>query len=267
VEPTLQLGWFDLGPVPAPANRNRARHTDETDHAGDSQDLPEGHSRTLVVPYLVPAMAPKIGFDEAASTTSSGDVWLFRGSTPADRAIRLFTNSPVNHVSMVLALEDLPPLLWHAELAGRIPDVWHGTKQRGAQLHQLAHAASVWHHRYGQRVWMRHISTEVTPEMEDLALSVVEEYSGRAFPGSVSLASRWLKGRIRRGVPLSDLYCAELVAVTYERMGLLEANRPANWYDPGKFWSGDRLPLLGATLGPEQEVVDIPPPDERWFDG
>ncbi len=48
-------------------------------------------------------------------------------------------------------------------------------------------------------------------------------------------------------------------------MGLLEATRPANWYDPGKFWSGDHLPLIGAQLGPEVEVVDIPRPDDRWF--
>ena len=53
---------------------------------------------------------------DAAATTATGDVWLFRGPSPADRAIRLFTNSPVNHVSMVVALDDLPPLLWHAEL-------------------------------------------------------------------------------------------------------------------------------------------------------
>jgi hypothetical protein len=211
-------------------------------------------------------MTDTISFEEAAASTSSGDVWLFRGATPADRAIRLFTNSPVNHVSMVLALEDLPPLLWHAELSGRIPDVWSGKKQRGAQLHQLLHAASVWTHTYHQRAWIRQIDIDVTPAAEDLALSVVEEFSGRSFPGPASLASRWVKGRVRRSVPLSDLYCAELVAVTYQRMGLLDSKRPANWYDPGKFWSGDRLGLVNATLSPEREVVDIPPPEDSWFE-
>ena len=211
-------------------------------------------------------MATTIPFEEAAESTATGDVWLFRGKTPADRAIRLFTNSPVNHVSMVLALDDLPPLLWHAELAARIPDVWCGRKQRGAQLHQLLHAASIWHHKYGQRAWIRQIDVQIAPDLEDRALAVVDEFSGRPFPGSASLATRWLKGRVRRGVPLSDLYCAELVAITYERMGLLESTRPANWYDPGKFWSGDRLPLVGANLGREVEVTDIPLPNDSWFE-
>lgn len=210
-------------------------------------------------------MHSTITFDEAATSTATGDVWLFRGKTPADRAIRLFTNSPVNHVSMVLALDGLPPLLWHAELSARIPDVWTGKKQRGAQLHQLLHAASVWKHRYGQRAWIRQIDVQLTPAIEDRALAVVEEFTGRPFPGTTSLAKRWVKGRVNRSVPLADLFCAELVAITYERMGLLESTRPANWYDPGRFWSGDRLPLVGANLGREVEVIDIPTPEDRWF--
>ena len=53
------------------------------------------------------------------------------------------------------------------------------------------------------------------------------------------------------------MYCAQLLAITFRRMGLLDARRPSNWYDPGKFWSGDRLALAGgASLGAELAVVD-----------
>jgi hypothetical protein len=42
-------------------------------------------------------------------------------------------------------------------------------------------------------------------------------------------------------------------------MGLLASGRPHTWYDPGRFWSGDRLPLTGGTrLGDEIEI-EIPP--------
>ena len=205
-------------------------------------------------------MAESMTLAEAASVTTTGDVWLFRGRSPADRTIRLFTNSPVNHVSMVLALDDLPPLLWHAELGQSLPDVWTGTQHRGAQLHRLEHAVSTWVHTYGQRAWFRQLDIDVTREMEDRALATVAEFDGRAFPRTGSLARRWLLGRIRRPVPLEDLYCAELVATTFERMGLLEDRRPANWYDPGRFWSGDRLPLIGASLGAEIEIADVPAP-------
>ena len=201
--------------------------------------------------------------EQAAVATATGDVWLFRGRSAADRTIRLFTNSPVNHVSVVLAVDDLPPLLWHAELGSSLPDVWSGTRQRGAQLHRLEHAVSVWVHRYGQRAWFRQMEPTPTREQENAALAVVAEYDGRAFPRTGALARRWLKGRIRRQVPLEDLFCAELAAVTFERMGVLDPVRPATWNDPGRFWSGDRLELVGATLGPEIAVVDVPPPPDE----
>jgi len=203
-------------------------------------------------------MSAPMSLAEAAAETRTGDVLLFRGGSPADRAIRAFTNSPVNHVGMVLAIEDLPPLLWHAELGKSLPDVWSGERQRGTQLHRMTDAVSTWHHRYGQRVWLRQIDVDVTPAMEDEVLRTVNELDGTTFPRTGSLVTGWLKGRARRTKELEQLFCAEVVAITYERMGLLDSKRPPNWYDPGKFWSGDKLELKGASLGPEIEIVDIP---------
>ena len=196
---------------------------------------------------------------EAERIARSGDVWLFTGRKLADRAIRAATNAPVNHVAMVLALDDLPPLLWHAELGRSLVDAWTGEHHRGAQLHRLRDAADRWVNRYGQRAYFRQIEPEVSRAMEDAALAVVSELSGRGFPSSPRLVSRWVRGRVRRRANLEDVYCAELVALTYQRMGLLGEERPPNWYDPGRFWSGDRLELSGATLGPEVAVT-VPPP-------
>ena len=92
-----------------------------------------------------------ISLDEAVGTAATGDVWLFRGRSLADRAIQTVTNSPVNHVGMVVALDDLPPLLWHAELGRSLPDVWSGERQRGAQLHTLREAVTGRDERSGPR--------------------------------------------------------------------------------------------------------------------
>ena len=201
----------------------------------------------------------RITLGEAASVSSSGDIWLFTGRKLADRAIRVATNSPVNHVAMVLAIDDLPPLLWHAELGRSMVDVWTGEAQRGAQLHRLTDAADTWVNRYGQRAFVRQLDPEASRDMENAALGVVREFSGRHFPSTFGLVGHWLKGRARRRVSFEDIYCAELVALTYQRMGLLDDRKPLNWYDPGRFWSGDRLDLAGgAVLGPEI-AVDVPP--------
>lgn len=91
-------------------------------------------------------------------------------------------------------------------------------------------------------------------------LRTTNQFCGRSFPRSTALAREWALGRVRRQVPLEDLYCAELVAVTYQRMGLLGSDRSPNWYDPGRFRSGDHLHLKGATLSPEVGISQIPAP-------
>ncbi|ONI74403.1 hypothetical protein BWI15_13920 [Kribbella sp. ALI-6-A] len=209
-------------------------------------------------------METRITLDEATDLTRTGDIWLFRGASAADRAIQLTTNSPINHVGMAIVIEDLPPLMWHAELGRSLPDVWTGNHQRGAQLHDLRDAVTTWVHKYGQRAWLRQLDPEVGKEMEDAVLRVVARLDGTPFPSTARLASRWLRGRIpafRRGqreLVLETAYCAEVVALTYEEMGLLPGGRRPNWYDPGRFWSGDDLDLgLGATLG-EEIAVDVP---------
>ena len=39
--------------------------------------------------------------------------------------------------------------MWHAELGRSLLDLWSGTHQRGAQLHDLREAVLVWATRYG----------------------------------------------------------------------------------------------------------------------
>lgn len=207
----------------------------------------------------------RIRLDEAIDLTRTGDVWLFRGHTMADRAIRATTNSPINHVSMSVVLDDLPPLMWHAELGKSLPDLWSGTRHRGAQLHDLRAAIMLWVTRYDQRVWLRQLDHSVTSEMEDAVLRTVARLDGTPFPSTTRLATRWLRGRMpignrcARDMKLETAYCAEVVALTYEAMGLLPGKRRPNWYDPGRFWSGDNLRLsAGAKLG-QEIAVHVPP--------
>lgn len=194
--------------------------------------------------------------DQAVAAAHTGDIWLFRGKSMADRAIRAVTNSPVNHVGMVVALDDLPPLLWHAELGRSLPDVWSGKHQRGVQLHMLVDAVRTWDERYGQRAWTRALEGKIERHHEDRLMEVIARFDGRPFPTTAGLARQWLTGRLRRSSSLEAIYCAELVATTYQAMGLLPKRRPASWYDPGRFWSGDRIQLVPPfVLSGEVPVV------------
>ncbi len=250
-----------------------------------------------------------ISLDEALDLTRTGDVWLFRGRSMADRAIQVSTNSPVNHVGMSVVLDDLPPLMWHAELGRSLPDLWSGTHQRGVQLHDLRSAVLVWCRRYGQQAWLRQLDQTATREMEEAVLRTIARLDGTPFPSTARLASRWLRGRVPRvsgrwpwrstdrltgwlpaRVPLprrspaapkaaeqeppgarvakvvapnvvarelETAYCAEVIAVTYEAMGLLPTGRRSSWYDAGRFWSGDDLRLSGGAQLSGEIAVDV----------
>ena len=206
---------------------------------------------------------PEPSLDEAVDLTRTGDVWVFRGGSVADRAIRTLADAPVDHVGTAVVLEDLPPLLWHAELGRSLPDVRTGQHQRGVQLPDLADAVRTRRQRYGQRAWLRQLvgpadDGGVTSEMEDAVLRTVARLDGRPFPTTRGLVRGWVNGRVRRSTSAETVFCAELVAATYTAMGLLPGDRPLNAYDPGSFWSGDDLRLLqGAKLG-DEIPVDVP---------
>jgi len=100
--------------------------------------------------------------------------------------------------------------------------------------------------------------------MEDALLRTIARLDGTPFPSTARLASGWLLGRVPargnpgRGPDPQTAYCAQVLAVTYQDMGLLPAGRRPDRYDPGSFWSGDNLGLAaGYRLGGEI-AVDIP---------
>jgi hypothetical protein len=139
--------------------------------------------------------AKPISLDDALEVTRTGDLWLFRGRAVADRAIQVGTNSPVNHVGMSVALDDLPPLMWHAELGRSLPDLWAGGHHRGVQLHDLRAAVTVWTTRYGQQAWLRQLDHPATREAEDGVLRTIARLDGTPFPST----ARWRRGGCSAG--------------------------------------------------------------------
>ena len=228
----------------------------------------------------------------AVERTRTGDLWVFRGRTAADRLIQTLTNSPVNHVGVAVVLDDMPPLMWHAEMGRALPDVWTGRRQRGVQLHVLEDAVRQWTGPYGQRAWFRQIDPEVGQEQEDALLESIARLNGVSFPSAGRLTARWARGRwaargsgrragagdrsddndddvAASGVPLPPgpgparrleaAYCAEVAGATLESMGILLPAGDSSWYDPGRFWSGDDLPLApGWGYGREIAVTVTP---------
>ncbi|MFA7512677.1 MAG: guanylate cyclase, partial [Mycolicibacterium vanbaalenii] len=148
-----------------------------------------------------------MSLERALEETRTGDIWLFRGRSGPDRAIQSMTNSPVNHVGMTVAVDDLPPLIWHAELGDKLLDLWTGTHHRGVQLNDLRQAVERWTHTYDQRCWLRQLTPYASRDQEDRMLRVIARMDGTPFPSTARLTGRWMRGRLpgvsdfTRGIP------------------------------------------------------------------
>ena len=210
-----------------------------------------------------------ISLDQAVDLARTGDIWIFRGRSAADRAIRTVTNAPVNHVGMAVVLDDLPPLMWHAELGKTLRDVWTGDYHRGVQLHDLREAVHQWQVGYGQQAWLRQLEPEIGARRRTgcCAPSPGSTASpSRARPSSPAAGCGGRTGhagkreQARRDQRPEVAYCAEVVAATMVEMGMLDPGYAINWYDPGTFWSGEYLPLHDVWhLGDEIAVTAADP--------
>ena len=103
----------------------------------------------------------------------------------------------------------------------------------------------MWTKKYKQLAWVRHFDGEITATMEDALLRVIAEYEGPPFPRLASSLESGCRGRAPGSVG-GGRVLRRAAAITYTRMGLLTPGRPANWFDPGRFWSGDRLSSAAA---------------------
>ena len=164
-------------------------------------------------------MTDTLTLDEAVAGAATGDIWLFRGRSVADLAIRTVTNAPVNHVGMVVALDDLPPLLWHAELGRSLPDVWTGSASAACSCTGSRRRA--------------HLERALRPARVDAPARGHDRARARGPPDGGDRALRRARvpdhGRARTAVArpaapparssLETIYCAELVATTYQAHG------------------------------------------------
>ena len=207
--PPLPLGADEDGP-----GRGHARDTRQAEH------LPQLHGEDL------PVNETMLPLDEAVDLTRTGDLWLFRGRSAADHAIRAVTNAPgqPRRDGGRARRPAAADVARRARPAG-CSTCGPGRHHRGVQLHDLRDAVDQWTGRYEQRAWLRQLDATVTAEMEDALLRTIARMDGTPFPATVALAGRWARGRVRRPAPAETTYCAEVVAATYQAMGLLGDDR------------------------------------------
>ncbi|GBG34478.1 Hypothetical Protein FCC1311_107022 [Hondaea fermentalgiana] len=220
-----------------------------------------------------PGRYEQVGFFETLENLGEGDIVLFRTKRITSRIQRAFVKSGgFDHLGIVVLCDDCDdrtccsPELKQARAAAGVPP-WHTLEADSAGVSVFRftpHCLGA----YKGIVAVRHLhlDEDVFPpdrlkEMAQTLNAFVAEMKGRPYEQNIfqMLRAANLFGH-NNEEDLTSVFCSELVAAAYNRMGLLEKphQRPSNAYIPGDFASKNAgqaraVKLVsGATLSCEK---------------
>lgn len=191
------------------------------------------------------AMLPPLA-EEMLDNLDTGDVLLFSGTGLISDIIRWYTGSPWTHIGLVVRFEqDVPPLLLEATVGNEAADLLTGKCQSGVTLVSLNSKLLNYP---GQVALRRRQGQPLCERQRRLVRRLVRRLYRRPYRNYLwRLMLDQLPGRQRD----SGIFCSELVAEFYRRLGWLPADIRAGRIVPGHF-AGEALPLQNSSLAPPQ---------------
>jgi len=194
-------------------------------------------------------------YDRARGKLDTGDIILFSGKSYVSAAIKWMTTSRWSHVGMALRVPDFDfVLLWESTMLSDVSEYDSSKLVRGVRLVVLSECIS----KYNADIAVRRLTVNRTPKMRRDLANFRNEVRGRPYEESkMELIKAAYDGPFGRNEEdLSSLFCSELIAESYQVMGLLPKNRsapnykPSNEYTPADFASTDpkTLPLSKGSL-------------------
>lgn len=189
----------------------------------------------------------------------TGDVMIFTGGDAEATAVELLTMSSYSHAVMLYRQDSATaPWIWEESSLDGVTDPLEGTVHNGAQAGDATQLAQLIAGR-GNVPYYRQLIWERPPGLSPQVLDFMEQWDGTPFGGGTTaeklldMGWDWIEGHyFGRDSGRAHMFCAMLVALTYQSVGLLDESHPPNYYSPGSFapTSSDVVLRLGATFGP-----------------
>jgi signal transduction histidine kinase len=236
-------------------------------HGGSIRvDSDEGKGSTFTVELPVTEEAA-VNYDDVAFRLQTGDIMLFKGLY-LDRDQQPHPSENWTHAGLIVKIpEQEEPLLWESTPLESITDRILGLRKGGPQIVSLRERLLT----YETDVYAwRQLRVVRSPEMLRALYSYVYQVHRLPFPAQIEVIRRviqtrfflrwWPRRRIYRSI-----FCTELIAETYMRMGLIPETPPASAYLPLDFSERKKIPFLkGASLGREI-LLRVPGRKERFI--
>jgi hypothetical protein len=193
-------------------------------------------------------------YEEVHPAIDTGDLVLFSGKGSVSTGIRWITGGRWSHVGMAVRIGERDGvMLWEATPPGDKGETESARGSEGVRLAVLRERVED----YRGQVAVRHLTVHRTPEMLAALHSFRREVIGRPYEqNGLELLRSAYEGPFGDNMEeLSSVFCSELVAATYQRIGLLPRHPPSNEYTPADFAADAELVLLRGALGPERLIT------------
>ncbi|MDJ0780330.1 MAG: YiiX/YebB-like N1pC/P60 family cysteine hydrolase [Desulfosarcinaceae bacterium] len=189
----------------------------------------------------------------------TGDIVLFSGKGGISAGIKWLTLNRWSHVGMVLILPEYDFVcLWESTTLNRIEDLDTGRYCKGVQLVPLRARVQ----QYDGDIAVRQLEgVNIVPDHVQELMRLRAEMRDKPYEqDKLELAKAAYDGPFGGNTEdLTSVFCSELVAEAYQRLGLLReppAGMPSNEYVPADFSEKrQRLDFIRGQLGPEIELT------------
>lgn len=198
-----------------------------------------------------------ISFDDFLAQAQTGDLVLFHGVSTESQAVEAITSGPYSHATMVVVLPNGDKTLWQAAGERLEFDPVKGSLHDGAQLGDLAQTVTLLYHHWNDEPHYRPVTWNRPATLANDVLAFVGQLEGRPFPDIPVMLGNWLVGKnLDIDLASGSVFCSELVAMTYQALGLLPDDPVPNSYCPSDFSSeyGHVGLQGGATFGDDLAI-------------
>lgn len=204
-------------------------------------------------------------YSEIKAQLHTGDIFLFHSQYWLSDMIMQITNTVFSHVGMVVSnypgVNDVCFL--EATTENNLP-CQAGTPQdqknqyhSGSHLVRLDDLLSYYAPYTDGNFVVRRLQTESPPEMLHALFDFIRQVDARPFGSYLSMLVHWFEGQVSPiTATTSTLFCAELIAMAFQNIGLLPLDPPPNSYSPGSFsMKNQHLVMLSGAAFSEEILV------------
>lgn len=206
-----------------------------------------------------PPDVPKQELAAVLPQIQTGDIFVFHCDALESRAIDIVTDSWFSHAAMAIVHPETGQrLIWQTDPGAIVEDPLTHSSHTGAQLGDLADAVNQTAKTWGDQPYWRALRWTRPTDFDAVVATAISALEKTPYPSDLAMVLDYLLGR--QDVANSDgtMFCSQLIAATYQRIGLLGEEHPSNHYRPKDFSSetGAQLSLeAGAELATEVEVM------------